>query len=46
MSEIRLYGAESLQEIRSLRAMIENLIELLAQKRVAPFIDSLTCFIA
>ena len=36
ISEIRLYGAGSLQVMRRLRAMIENLIEFLPQKRIAP----------
>ncbi len=36
ISEIRLYGAGSLQVMRRLRAMIENLLDFLPHKRIAP----------
>jgi uncharacterized membrane protein len=42
LAEIRLYGAESLQVMRRLRALLENLIEVLPAQRTPPLREQLT----
>ncbi len=41
LSEIRTYGAGSLQVVRRLRAMLEDLIEILPQQRIPALVDQL-----
>ncbi len=41
ISEIRTYGAGSLQVMRRLRGMLENLIEILPQQRIPALLDQL-----